>query len=423
MERAKLLRHMTAGAAIAVWTISAATIAAILLRPWRIGEWVWATAGAAVLVASGLLGGTDAANAALDGLDVYLFLAGMLTLAELARIHGVFDRAAQVLLRSAAGSSARLFAWVYAGGIAVTALLSNDGTILLLTPAVLALSRCAGVAPLPFLYACAFVANAASFILPISNPANLVVFRRLPTLLPWLGAFWLPSTAAVGSTFLLLRYAYRRELGGRCNPQSSPFPLTQAGKTALCVVSASAVLIVAATAFGWPVGRVTFVLAALSMLAVTMRDSTTPAAIARQGPWSIVPLVAGLFVIVQGLDRTGVLEYARAFFHQANGLPQLAGSLLTGSVVAIADNVLNNLPTGVLVRYALHDHQVGSHIANAALIGVDLGPNLSVTGSLATLLWLLLLRRDGVEVTPRQFLRIGLLVTVPALALSLVCLR
>src|SRR5581483_2558772 len=156
--------------AAVTWAIAAATIGAVVTRPLRTGEWVWSVIGAGVLVTAGLLSGAQAAQAARDGLDVYAFLAGMLALAELARVQGAFGWLAGVLASGARGNTRSLFASSFAGAIAVTALLSNDGTILLLTPAALALARTARVSAAPFAYAIAFVANAASFILPISNP-------------------------------------------------------------------------------------------------------------------------------------------------------------------------------------------------------------------------------------------------------------
>ena len=112
------------------------------------------------------------------GTSVYCFLAGMMLLAELARQHGVFDWLAALAMEHAQGSQARLFMLVYGIGIVVTLLLSNDATAVLLTPAVLAVVRRAKTSPLPYLFACAFIANAASFVLPISNPANPGCLRR-----------------------------------------------------------------------------------------------------------------------------------------------------------------------------------------------------------------------------------------------------
>src|SRR5437879_12331315 len=132
------------------------------------------------------------------GIDVYLFLTGMMLIAELARQEGLFDWLAALAVEHARGSPQRLFALVYAVGTIVTVFLSNDATAVVLTPAVYAATRAAGAAPLPYLFACAFIANAASFALPISNPANLVVFgERMPHLADWLRQFTLPSVAAI----------------------------------------------------------------------------------------------------------------------------------------------------------------------------------------------------------------------------------
>ncbi|MGZ3553729.1 MAG: SLC13 family permease [Vulcanimicrobiaceae bacterium] len=156
-----------------------------MLRPGRIPEWVWAVAGAAVLVGSTLVPVGPAIAAVIRGVDVYLFLAGMMTLSELARTEGVFDWLAVRALRAARGSRRRLFLLIYLVGTIVTTLLSNDATAVVLTPAVFAALARTDANPMPFLYICAFIANAASFVLPISNPANLVVFDgRLPLLAP-----------------------------------------------------------------------------------------------------------------------------------------------------------------------------------------------------------------------------------------------
>jgi arsenical pump membrane protein len=409
--------------AVITWAISAATIAAILLRPFAIGEWIWAVAGAALLVIVRLVPARAAGGAALDGLDVYLFLGGMLMLSELARVMGLFETLGDLLLRSARGGGLRLFAAVHLAGIAVTALLSNDGTILLLTPAVLALTRRAQIAPLPFLYACAFVSNAASFVFPISNPANLVVFRRLPALTPWLATFAVPSVVALLCTFAILYVVLHRAVPRRFAFDGQAVGLSRISRVAAIAVCTSALIIVACAGFDFYVGRATFVLGVISVALVALMQRNVASRIMRETPWSIIPLVAALFVIVAAIDRTGALAYTRGFLAAAAAMPVALGNLLTGFAVMFADNLLNNLPAGVLVRYSLANHTLGSHIAGAALVGVDLGPNLSLAGSLATLLWLLLLRREGINVTGMQFLRLGILVTLPTMALTLTCVR
>lgn len=398
-------------------------IGAILLRPFGLGEWLWALGGAALLLAAGLIAPHQAWHAVEGGFDVYLFLAGMLTLAEIARAQGVFDWLASRMLKVAGGSQDLFLALVYGSGVLVTAMLSNDGTIVLLTPAVLAATRKTDVNPLPFLYACAFVANAASFLLPISNPANLVVFPVLPPLGQWLAAFGIAAAAAVVCTYGLLRLAVRTAMQRRYSVDGQDKALSTTGRIAFGAVAVSAMLLVAAAALGWRLGESAFILGMASVLLVACFDLPSARSVVRHGSWSVIPLVAALFVMVRALDQTGVLGLARRSLHGAGALAPALGNLATGGVVAVADNVLNNLPVGLIARYTTHADRVSPHIAHALLAGVDLGPNLSVTGSLATILWLMILRREGLEVTPWHFLRVGVVVLVPTLVLTMLLVR
>src|SRR5579871_2139753 len=185
-----------------IWVISLASIFLVMLRPWGVGEAWWACGGALLLAATTLVPWGEAVGAVRKGTEVYLFLGGMMMLSELARQEGVFHWAAGLAARGAGGSSPRLFLLLFLTGVAVTIFLSNDATAVVLTPAVLAIVRRLQVDPVPHLLTCAFVSNAASFVLPISNPANLVLFgSHLPHLLPWLGSFLLPSAAAIVATF------------------------------------------------------------------------------------------------------------------------------------------------------------------------------------------------------------------------------
>jgi arsenical pump membrane protein len=162
------------------------------------------------LVLLGLLPWPDALSGIRNGLDVYLFLIGMMLLAELARREGLFDWLAAVAVDYARGSPQRLFTLIYIVGVLVTVFLSNDATAVVLTPAVYAAARAAGAEPLPYLFICAFIANAASFVLPISNPANLVVFgTQMPPLASWLGQFALPSILSIGATYVAMRLCLR----------------------------------------------------------------------------------------------------------------------------------------------------------------------------------------------------------------------
>src|SRR5690242_5945149 len=196
----------------AVWGIAGVATVGGIVQPFAWPEYVWAVAGAVLLVVFGLLAPADALAGAARGLDVYLFLTGMMLLSELARPEGLFDWLAARAGRFAKGSAARLFTLVFAVGTVVTAFLSNDATAVVLTPAVAAVVR-AAEDPLPYLFICAFIANAASFVLPISNPANLVLYgSHMPPLLDWLPRYAIPSVVAIVATYGALRLAMTSRL-------------------------------------------------------------------------------------------------------------------------------------------------------------------------------------------------------------------
>jgi arsenical pump membrane protein len=407
----------------ATWAIAALATFGVIARPWNLPEFIWAAAGAALLVALNLLPWSEALAAAGKGTDVYFFLAGMMLLAEVARKEGLFDWLAAQAVRSSKGSAKRLFLIVYVVGIVVTVLLSNDATAVVLTPAVYAATRAAKVEPLPYLFACAFIANAASFVLPISNPANLVVFgKAMPPLADWLRAFAAPSLAAILATYLALRLTQRRALGGDVAAIGAIAPLTRGGKLTAIGILTTAVVLLTASALDRDLGLPTFIAGAGVTVLVLAIGRQSPWPVLSDISWSVLPLVAGLFILVEGLNRTGVLPALARMLKQASiAAPQLT-AWIAGVVVAIASNLLNNLPMGLIAATTGQAAQVSRHVLGAILIGVDLGPNLSVTGSLATILWLIVLRREGEHVGAWQFLKLGLIVMPPALLLSLAAL-
>jgi arsenical pump membrane protein len=408
---------------VATWGIAALATLGVIVRPWNLPEFIWAVAGAIFLVLLHLLPWSDALAAAGKGIDVYFFLVGMMLLAEVARKEGLFDWLAAQAVRQARGSAKRLFLIVYVVGTVVTVLLSNDATAVVLTPAVYAATRAAKVEPLPYLFVCAFIANAASFVLPISNPANLVVFgRQMPPLADWLRIFALPSIAAIVATYLALRLTQRRALDEPVASIAAISPLTRAGKLAASGILMTAAVLLTASAMDWNLGLPTFVAGAAVTALVLAIGRQSPLPVLRDIAWSVLPLVAGLFILVEGLNQTGVLPALARVLKQASTDAPQATSWIAGSLVALATNLLNNLPVGLIAATTTQAAQVPAHVTGAILIGVDLGPNLSVTGSLATILWLIVLRREGERVGAAQFLKVGLVVMPPALLLALLAL-
>jgi arsenical pump membrane protein len=407
----------------AIWAIAAAAAVGVIARPWNWPEFVWAIAGAAMLLLFNLLPWQEAVAAIGRGADVYFFLIGMMLLSEVARKQGLFDWLAIQAVRYARGSAKRLFLIIYVVGILVTAFLSNDATAVVMTPAVYAATLAAKVEPLPYLLICAFIANAASFVLPIANPANLVVFgRQMPALWEWLRYFAGPSFAAILATYVVLRLTQGRALDVKVAAVKGAPQLPLGGKLAAIGIALTVVVLLSASALDRPLGLPTFCAGASLTVVVLVIARQSPLPILRDVSWSVLPLVAGLFVLVEGLNQTGVLSALARNLHDAAAASPHVTSWIAGVVAAVGSNLINNLPVGLIAAATDHAARAPAQVAGAILIGVDLGPNLSVTGSLATILWLIALRREGENVTSLRFFGYGLLVMPPALMLSLLTL-
>jgi arsenical pump membrane protein len=411
------------GHTAAIWFIALCSIALVLIRPKGLPEAVWATLGAIALVISRLLPGPDALRAIGKGLDVYLFLVGMMITSELAGREGVFDWLAIHAVKASKRSRRRLFVLVYGVGILVTVFLSNDATAVVLTPAVQAAVRAAEAEPLPFLFVCAFIANAASFVLPISNPANLVVYgKTLPPLGRWLVTFGLPSVLSILVTFFVLRFLSRRLLQGEISNHLKHEPLSPSGKLTLGGIAFLTVTLITASAWGKDLGAPTCIAGLLVAAIVTIRDPDVPRDIVKEISWSVIPLVAGLFVIVEAMNGAGASRATIAALREMQNWSTVHAVLSSAFGIALISNLMNNLPSGLISGSAVIAAGATGALRDAILVGVDLGPNLSVTGSLATILWLIAIRREGQQVGFWQFLKWGILVMPPALALAALAL-
>nr|WP_314872644.1 arsenic transporter [uncultured Pseudomonas sp.] len=406
--------------ALIIWLVAALATCGVILRPWRIPEYVWAMGGALLLTVLGLIAPEKALAAVAEGGDVYLFLIGMMVLAELARQEGLFDWLARYAVSHARGSGQRLFNLVFLVGTLVTVFLSNDATAVVLTPAVYAACKAAKAEPLPYLFICAFIANAASFVLPISNPANLVVFgSQMPPLLEWLRQFSLPSLAAISLTYIVLRLTQRKQIMQPLALTVDSQPLTSGAKLCALGIVLTGALLLTASALDTALGLPTFCAGLTTTALIHLSQRRSPMPVLRHVAWGVLPLVAGLFVLVEAVAQTGVIDHlAHALAALAKQSPAQA-SWAAGVGVAIASNLMNNLPSGLIAGSMGHIVQLPAQTTAALLIGVDLGPNLSITGSLATLLWLVAIRREGENVSAWRFLRLGLLVMPPALAAAL----
>ena len=404
-----------------VWGIAAAATAGVIFRPFFWPEFIWAVAGAGLLLAFGLLPPEAALDGVTKGTDVYLFLVGMMLLAELARQEGLFEWLAAKAAGMAKGSATRLFSLVFAVGTIVTVFLSNDATAVVLTPAVAAVVKAAKAKEaLPYLLICAFIANAASFVLPISNPANLVIYgSHMPPLLQWLPSYVVPSVLSILATYVVLRWTQRTELQALIAEDIEVPALSMAGRLAAVGIGVTAVVLLASSVFDIQLGLPTFLAGSATAIVVLTRSQCGPVAVVRNISWGVLPLVAGLFVLVEALQRTGVTDDLAALLQELVRWSATGAAWTAGGLLAVGCNLVNNLPAGLVAGRVVQIADVPEHVRAAVLIGVDLGPNLSVTGSLATILWLTALRREGLQVSAWSFLKLGCLIMPPALVLAI----
>src|SRR5579859_748 len=297
---------LTAGAVFAI------SLVLLLIRPRRVPDWSAALAGGLLMIGTGVLTPQQALRQLSDSADVLLFFLGLGVISSTADRSGLFQTAARLAAAAARGSQRRLLVGLFVVGTVLTAVLSNDATALLLTPVAFAVATLLVLNPRPYVFACALVANAASFLLPVSNPANLLMLARVPlSLSGFVGRLLLPSILALGCTLVGLLLVFRAELQAPyIDRRVSSAALTSRTRASMLGVSGLAVAYVVASAVGWPLGRVA-VGGAIVLVAVDGAIAGwQPRHLVRDLPWALVLLVAGLLLLVGGAERANQIGRA-----------------------------------------------------------------------------------------------------------------
>ncbi|MGH8898088.1 MAG: SLC13 family permease [Egibacteraceae bacterium] len=384
--------------------ITLSTLGLIIIRPGGAPEWVYAVTGLGALAALGRVPLSEAVHTLSRTGPVLVFLLAVTVLADAVERVGLFDALALTAGRAARNSGQRLLAGILLVAFLVTTVLSLDATAVLLTPAVVAVIRLTRAPALPLVLGTVYVANAGSLLLPVSNLTNLLAANRLRGGLGLAAAMWPAQLAVLLMLWGLLAWWHRRALR---RPLSADLPapttaITDHRAAAVCAGATIALLPAFLLTHGWPLAGSTVAAAAVACAFTDPRRTRIP--------WGVGAFVAALFVLVDAASAGPLGAFAQAAVHGA-------GPVRAGLVGAVAANVLNNLPAFLLLAPG---------VANGAplrglLAGVNIGANLSMIGSLATLLWLACLRPKGMAPSPLQFLKWGLVVTpltlLPALAL------
>jgi arsenical pump membrane protein len=388
-----------------------------VVRPFGWPEAIAAVPAAGVLIASGAIS-LDHARAEAQQLGPVIgFLAAVLVLAKLCDDEGLFTACGAWMGRAAAGRPQRLLAWVFVTASVTTAVLSLDATVVLLTPVVFATAGRIGARAKPHVYACAHLSNSASLLLPVSNLTNLLAFAaaglsftRFAALMaaPWL--------VAIGIEYLAVRRFFAIDLhaGGTLMPEGElpPMPVFT-----LLVVALTLAGFALASAAGinpaWVAAAGALVLAAR---ALHQGKATITEVVSAASP-TFLAFVLALGIVVRAVVDHGL---ASGLSHLIPTGTSLAALLGLAALAAVLANVINNLPAVLVLLPLTAPH--GAPAVLAVLLGVNIGPNLTYAGSLATLLWRRIVHAHDDQVDLGEFTRLALWSVPAALAAASVAL-
>lgn len=408
--------------------IFAASLVAILVRPRGISEAVSSSLGALLMVIAGIIPVAQAVALLLDSWNILLFFAGLVVVAWATEQSGFFRWVALWAARLAAGDARRLLRNILALGVLITTFLSNDATALLLTPVIASVAEETSLPPVPFALACAFIANTASVTLPVSNPINILILEHFHLRLNvYLAQLLAPSLFAIAINVALFPLLFRKQSkrqfssAALATPDEAISNATFFHATLVCLGVLS-LAYVAGSLLGWPLSLVALG-GAIALLLSGIALGGLPVARVRRIPWNIVPFIAGLLVLVQGLENAGATDWLATQLVSIAGHGRFAGVFAAVIGSALGANVINNLPMATVMASTIRRAQVQPLLLRRGLVasvifGCDVGPNLTALGSLSTILSLMLLRRKGLWVTSWDYMRVGLIITPPMLFLG-----
>ncbi|MCC6705632.1 MAG: hypothetical protein IT334_12190 [Thermomicrobiales bacterium] len=407
---------------VAILAVVAVTLALILIRPRGVSEAWIATGGALLMLAVSPLTLGDLPDVLSETGDVLLFLTGMMALTILVEHAGVFAHLAEFTARLARGNGRLLFCNVFLLGAIVTALLSLDVTVIMLTPIIYLVAKRRGLDPLPFMFACTFVANTASLVLPVSNLTNLLVYHDLDIAFSRFAAvMWWPNLAAAVVNLLVFLILFRKRLPRRFSVVSAdPLPPTGWWFTAAALVLTGTLAgLIGLGLTGRPLAPAALGGAAVLLVIGLIGGKVVLPRLIGEFSWQVLLFVVGMFLVVRGVE-SGLLD---GWNLPVPGSP--GGALIYGSVVsAIGSNIVNNVPMTLLMMslFPRVEGATQEAFAYGTLVGANIGPTLTTYGSLATMLWLTVVRRRGITITTRDYLTVSLLTMPPVLIAATVAL-
>ncbi len=345
---------------------------------------------------------------------------------------GVFEYAAIKIARFSRGSGVALFLMVILLGSAISAVFANDGTALILTPIIYLLLKRANVSPkaiIPYVMATGFIADSASLPLIISNLVNIVSAGYYNiSFLDYALKMILPDGVSIAASIFFLYLFYRRELPAKVDLENMKDERLVIRDNTIFRLSLPLIVVLLVGyslggLFSIPVSFIAVPAAAL-LLGLSWRgrkiDVVKPL---REAPWQIVLFSLGMYIVVYGLGREGLTNILSSTLSSISGFYYPLQIVLSGFIFAAIAGIMNNLPSVLLGNLAISNLHNSSILVYANVVGNDIGPKFTPIGSLATLVWLHTLnRKSGISISPAYYMKVGLIVGVPVLFLTLLSL-
>jgi arsenical pump membrane protein len=406
------------------------TLILIMVRPRPLNEATAALLGAILMLATSVISLSQAYDVLKTTANILLFFLGLMIVCAVADRAGFFEWSAFKAVKLANGKGRRLLLVLFVLGTVITTFLSNDATALILTPIVYVLVTKLKLNPLPYVFACAFIANAASMMLPISNPVNLLAVDKFGiTLSEYLRFLFLPTILAILINIVLFVIIFRKAISASFKYDGTGFSVKiDSFFLFTCVgLVLTALGYIFASLYGLPLSWPALGGAALLLTGGFAFRRLTLKRVNSGISWSILLFIFSLALLVKGLDNAGVTHTIGEALANLSAKGSLGAILATSFGTAIGSNLINNwsmmmVSVSSLGNISASIPHFNQGLIYASIVGADLGPNIAIIGSLSSMLWLAILRQRGLDIHPVQYLKLGLMVApamLTAAALSL----
>lgn len=421
--RAILLFFWETESVILTIIIFVLTLILIMVRPKPLNEATAALLGAVLMLATSIVSPSDTYDVLKTTDNILLFFLGLMVVCAVADQAGFFEWSAFKAVKLANGRGHRLLLVLFGLGTIITTFFSNDATALILTPIVYVVVTKLRLNPLPYVFACAFIANTASMMLPISNPVNLLPVDHFGlTLSEYLRFLLLPTVLAIIINVVLFAIIFRKAVSASFKYDGTGFSVkVDRFFVFTCVgLVLTALGYIFASLYGlplsWPAlgGAVILLLGGFSFRRLTWKRVNSGIS------WSILLFIFSLALLVKGLDNAGVTHTIGEGLTNLSSKGPLVAILATSFGTAVGSNLINNwsmmmVSVSSLGNISTTIPSFNQGLIYSSIIGADLGPNIAIIGSLSSMLWLVILRQRGLDIHPMQYLKLGLMVTPPML--------